>query len=67
MPVPFGFFSWNTFNMFKPIQFIVNYDSQKFSVINSLDTGSIYMDDKTTFFFTLGSEYHKLCFIVISG
>ena len=51
-------FSWNTFNMFNPIQFIVNYDSQKFSVINFLDTGSIYMDGRTIFFYTLGSEYH---------
>ena len=46
--------------MFNPIQFIVNYDSQKFSVINFLDTGSIYMDGRTNFFFTLGSEYHKM-------
>ena len=38
-------FSWNTFNMFNPNQL--------------LDIGSIYMDGRTTFFFTLGSEYHK--------
>ena len=37
--------------MFNPIQFIVNYDSQKFSLINFLDTGSMYMDGRTTFFF----------------
>ena len=49
------------------MQFIVNYDSQKFSVINFLDTGDIYMDGRTTFSFTLGSEYHEICFIDIQG
>ena len=66
MPVPFAIFR-EIHLMFNPIQFIVNYDSQKFSVINFLDTGSIYMDGRTNLFFTLGSEYHKICLVDIQG
>ena len=44
--------------MFNPIQFIVDYNSQKFSVIDFSDTGSIYRDGRTTF--TLNIIFRKL-------
>ena len=44
----------NTFNMFKAIQFIINYCSHKYSAINLHEIGCTNMDTRTNPIFPLG-------------
>ena len=55
----------NTFHVFTPIQFIVDYNTQTFCIVNLHNTGSIYMNGWTSFLFTLGPENHEICLINI--
>ena len=65
IPVPLAILREIAFYMFKPIQFIVYYNSQKFGTVNLQNTGSIHMNGWTLFLFTLRSENHEICFINI--
>ena len=64
MPEPFAIFVKYIWCALSNLIIVYCY-SQDFSIINPLDTRSIYMDGGAIVFFILGSKYHKISFINI--